>query len=125
MIDNEMSRIASNLRNRREQKYSTELFQSEYLRITLWCYNFCVATIESSPYDKLGIMRRNRIFQYICKIAEQREELPTIQEYARGRVIGVFPGTVTTLNALEYISMIQDRITSLNDWRIQPEPIED
>lgn len=125
MSDGDFTSFASRLRDKRNQKFSTNLFQSEYNRIILWCYNFSVAVVETSPFDKLSIMRRNRIFQYICKLAEQRDEIPTVDEYFKNQKIGIFDGTITTTMAMTYVSMIQDKLMSMNDWRIETEPIED
>lgn len=125
MADGDFSSFTSRLREQRRQKFSTNLFQSEYNRIILWCYNFSVAVVETSPFDKLSIMRRNRIFQYITKLAEQRDEIPTVDEYFKGQKIGIFDGTITTTMAMTYVSMIQDKLMSMNDWRIETSPIED
>lgn len=124
MSDSDFSKLSNELQEKREQKFSTDLFQSEYNRIIMWCYNFATAVIETPPYDKMGIMRRNRIFQYITRLAEMREDIPTVEEYFGDQKIGLSEGTITTTMAMTYVSMVQDKVMQMNDFRIETEPIE-
>lgn len=126
MSDSDFSQLSKNLQEKRDEKFSTQLFQSEYNRLIMWCYNFATAVIETPPHDKMGIMRRNRIFHYITKIAEHRDELPTVEGYFDSeRKIGLSENDVTTTLAMTYVSALQDKVMQMNDFRIETEPIED
>lgn len=125
MSESDFSQLSSNLQKKREQKFSTDMFRSEYNRIIMWCYEFATAVVETPPHDKMGIMRRNRIFQYITKMAVHRDEIPTVDEYFGDQRIGLSEGTITTTMAMTYVSMIQDKVMQMNDFRIETEPIED
>jgi len=101
------------------------LFRSEYNRIIMLCYQYSQAFIEAgssrlNPMANLEVeSRRNRIFQTIAMVAKHRKELKTVEEYFGDREYGVFNGTIAEFEALEYVSYVQDRVTELNDWKVE------
>lgn len=125
----EMERMLGRAKEMKEKKPSTSLFQSEYNRIIMLCYQFSQVFVEvgatMNRFERMRVeARRNRLFQIIAMLAEQRDELPTVQEYFGKREYGVFRKSIAEMQALEYVSAIQDKIMELQNPAVQPQPID-
>lgn len=127
-LENLLGRAKSRGRQQNQQP-SVSLFQSEYDRIIMLCYQFSQAFIEvgatTNRFERMRIeARRNRLFQTIAMLAEQREELPTVREYFGNRKYGKFRKSIAEMQALEYVSKIQDLVTELSNPAVEPQPID-
>jgi len=124
----DLSELLSDAQNRRKANNripETELARSEYNSIIMLCYQFRQAFIESYQSQPLMELRRNRLFQTIAVLARQRKELPTLDEYFKGRSMGMFSESIAEVEALEYVGVIQDKIMEMNDWKVEIGKLDD
>ena len=74
---------------------------------------------------KMGDQQRTiRIFHIILHIAKTKRELPTIQEYFKGKRIGRYKHTITLPMASKYVAHLSSEIKRISDWRVQPVPFK-
>lgn len=127
-LENLLGRAKSRGKQQNQQT-SVSLFQSEYNRIIMLCYQFSQAFIEvgsaTNRFERMRVeARRNRLFQTIAMLAEQRDELPTVKEYFGNRKYGKFRMSIAEMQALEYVSKIQDLVMELSTPGVEPQPID-
>jgi len=77
-----------------------------------------------SAYKMGDKFRCGRIFQIIVDITKIRQELPTLQDYFRGRKIGRHKGKISIRKAAQYVAFVASTVRQLADPRIQSSPIE-
>lgn len=119
-------REARKNRQNGKSEHATDLFWSEMNNIIMWCYEFRQAHIEKNKMNPMSVIRWRRIFQTIELLARMREELPTLEEYfGKERKVGKYKRTISEMEAMEYISAIQDRIMEMQDDSIDPEPLDE
>lgn len=90
--------------------------EMDQLMVLAWDFN--------NAYKMGDIQRCTRIFHIICDIAKYKEGLPTLQDYFKGERIGRYKDTIDLRYASKYVIYVQDKIKSLNDWRVKPTPIK-
>lgn len=128
---------------RRPQEHS--LLESEFGDIIKWVERFKDATVKIYQEGESAVAERDKIFGILIKTAEKREDLPSIKEYFTvkcptcegdedlkddckicngvGKVrrkIGKYKGTITEMNAIEYVSALHQCVIKLKDTKINP-----
>lgn len=76
-----------------------------------------------SAYQMGDWQRCIRIFHIIKYISQSKQELPTLQDYFKGRRIGRFKQTITMPEAAKYVAVVSSEIKKLTDWRVKPTPM--
>jgi hypothetical protein len=99
--------------------FNTYLNEIEIQQIQMMAWDFF------SAY-KMGDDRRcTVILQIILSITKTRQpQLPTLQQYFKGRKIGRYRNRISTKMAAEYIAFIAAEVRKMSDWRVQPQPIQ-
>lgn len=100
------------------QKVMEHLNDIEVQQIQLMCWDFF------SAYKMGDNQRAGRIFQIICDITEIKVELPTLQEYFKGKKIGKYTGTISMKMASKYVAHVTSEIRSMTDPRVKASPIQ-
>jgi len=100
------------------QKLIENLNEIEVQQLQLMAWDFF------SAYKMGDNQRCGRIFQIICDITEVKAELPSIQDYFKGKKIGKYKGTISLKMASKYVAFISSEVRSLTDNRVKSSPIE-
>ena len=101
-----------------EIPFSQHLNEIEVQQIQMLAWDFF------SAYKMGDKFRCGRILQIILDIAKIREELPTLQEYFKGKKITRYRNRISLKMAAQYVAFIASEVKKLVDWRIQSSPIE-
>lgn len=77
-----------------------------------------------SAYQMGDTPRMARILSILIAIAKVKQGLPTLQDYFKGRKIGLYRDHITKENASLWVAHISDQLKMLNDPRVKCSPIE-
>jgi len=101
-----------------EVSFSQHLNEIEVQQIQMLCWDFFSA-YKMGDRQRCGI-----ILQIVLDIAKIREELPTLQDYFRGKKITRYRNRISIKMAARYIAFVTSEVKQLVDWRITSSPIE-
>ena len=113
----DMEELERMIMSGRNDNLKEALNRVEIEQVQMMAWNFF------SAYQMGDTQRAIRIFHIIKYIAQTKRELPSLQDYFRGRRIGRFKNTITMPEAARYVAVVSSEIKKLTDWRVKPVPM--